>query len=214
MAFESITEFIPEIDRRLAMRESPLKIARALGLSKSIVYQYKSERFNISSPAMAEWSEEQEKAHEQRLEEGKAKIIDSLELLNTAKTRAQYLLALDLGSRYKLAGGEEKELSLASAALYWQMGQKMACEIIRQELEISGDDSASRAAEAMKSWGDTRLAILSAVDNDPQAKAAIIAALEQRRRSPLCPRSGDMGERSAGLPSGPLAAEPPPQPVK
>lgn len=214
MAFESITEHIPEIESRLAKRQSPLKIARELDLSKSIVYQYKKERFDVQGAAAVDWSEEQKKAHEQRLAEGKAPIIDSLELLNKAKARAQYLLDLELGSQYTTAEGEEKALSLASAAIYWQAGQKMACEIVRQEMELIGDDPESRKAEAMESWADTRLAILGAVDDDPEAKAAIIAALEQRRRSPIRSGSRDLGSGGPGLPSRSLAAGSPPEPVQ
>ena len=182
MAFESIAEYIPAIEERLAKGLSPLKIAKELGISKSIVYQYKKERFDLNGPAMAQWSEEQKKAHEQRLAEGKDRIVNSLELLNNAKIRAQDLVDLELGSPYMTAEGEEKALSLASAAIYWQAGQKMACEIIKQELELSGDDAESRKADAMESWADTRLAILGAVDDDPEAKEKLIAALEQRRR--------------------------------
>jgi hypothetical protein len=214
MPFESISKYITEIESRLVKRQSPLKIARDLGLSKSIVYQYKKERFDVQGAAAVDWDEEQEKSHDQRLAEGKAPIIDSLELLNKAKSRAQYLLDLDLGSAYTTAEGETKALSLASAAIYWQAGQKMTCEIIKQELELIGDDPESRKAEALESWADTRLAILGAVDNDPEAKAAIIAALEQRRRPPVCPGPGNLVEGGPGIPSRPMAAGSPPEPGK
>ncbi len=206
MAFESLQEHIPEIEERLAKGESPLKIAKKLGLSKSIVYQYKKERFNVHGPAMIQWGEEQNKSHEQRLAEGKDRIVNSLELLNKAKLRAEYLVDLELGSPYKTAEGDKKALSLVSAAIYWQVGQKMTCEIIKMEQEIAGDDAESRKADAMESWADTRLAILGAVDNDPEAKAAIIAALEQRRRSPIRTGSSALGERGSGLSSRYLAA--------
>lgn len=205
MAFESIKKHIPEIDARLAKGLSPHRIARQLGLSKSIVYQYKKERFDIQNAALDQWDEEQEKAHEERLAEGKARIVDTFELLNKAKLRAEYLIDLELDSEYKTADGELKRLSLASAAVYWQVGQKMACEIARQEQELGGDDPEGRKAGALESWADTRLAILGAVDDDPKAKAAIIAALEQRRRSPICPGSSDLGAGGPGLSSGCLA---------
>lgn len=154
MAFESISEHIAAIEERMAKGLSPLKIARELGLSKSLIYQYKKERFDLQGAAATAWNEEQQKGHNQRLAEGKAKIIDSLELLNKAKGRAQYLIELELGSAYMTAEGEEKALSLASAAIYWQVGQRMACEAIRQERELSGDDAESRKAGAMESWVD------------------------------------------------------------
>lgn len=209
--FESIAEYIPEIEERLNRKHSPARIARDLGLAKTTIYDYKRLCFNVKNAAAEEWSEEQKKGHEERLAAGKAKIIDSLELLNKAKARAEFLVDLELGSPYKLADGEEKALSLGSAALYWRQGQQMTCEIIKAELELSGDDAETRKAEALESWADTRLAILGAVDDDPEAKEKLIAALEQRRRPPLRPGPGNLGEGGPGLPSGRLAAGSPPE---
>lgn len=209
--FESIAEYIPEIEERLNRKHSPARIARDLGLAKTTIYDYKRLCFNVKNAAAEEWSEEQKKGHEERLAAGKAKIIDSLELLNKAKARAEFLVGLELGSPYKLADGEEKALSLGSAALYWRQGQQMTCEIIKAELELSGDDAETRKAEALESWADTRLAILGAVDDDPEAKEKLIAALEQRRRPPLRPGPGNLGEGGPGLPSGRLAAGSPPE---
>ena len=155
--FESIAEYIPEIEERLNRKHSPARVARELGLARTTVYDYKRLCFNVKNAAAQEWSEEQKKGHEERLAAGKAKIIDSLELLNKAKARAEFLVDLELGSPYKLADGEEKALSLGSAALYWRQGQQMTCEIIKAELELSGDDGESRMAEAMASFEDTRL---------------------------------------------------------
>ena len=209
--FESIAEYIPEIEERLNRKHSPARIARDLGLAKTTIYDYKRLCFNVKNAAAEEWSEEQKKGHEERLAAGKAKIIDSLELLNKAKARAEFLVGLELGSPYKLADGEEKALSLGSAALYWRQGQQMTCEIIKAELELSGDDAETRKAEALESWADTRLAILGAVDDDPEAKEKLIAALEQRRRPSLRPGPGNLGEGGPGLPSGQLAAGSPPE---
>jgi hypothetical protein len=207
--FESIAEDIPEIEARLLKGHRPSRIARDLGIPKTIIYDYKRLRFNIQVAATEEWSEEQKKGHEERLAAGKAKIIDSLELLNKAKARAEFLVDLELGSPYKLADGEEKALSLGSAALYWRQGQQMTCEIIKAELELSGDDGVSRIVEAMASFEDTRLAILEAVDDDPEAKQKLIEALlERRRRNSLHHGSGALGERGPGPQSGSMAAGP------
>jgi len=157
MAFESIAEHIPEIESRLAKRQSPLRIAKELGLSKSIVYQYKKERFDIQGAALEDWAEEAKKSHEQRIAEGKSRIVNSLELLNKAKLRAEFLIDLEIGSPYTTADGDEKKLSLASAAIYWQTGQKMACEITRQEQELAGEDPESRKAQALESLSDQEL---------------------------------------------------------
>jgi hypothetical protein len=197
--FESISEYIPEIEERLNRKHSPARVARELGLARTTVYDYKRLCFNVKNAAAQEWSEEQKKGHEERLAAGKAKIIDSLELLNKAKARAEFLVDLELGSPYKLADGQEKALSLGSAALYWRQGQQMTCEIIKAELELSGDDGESRMAEAMESFEDTRLAILEAVDNDPEAKQKLIEALlERRRRNSLHHGTGALGEGGPG----------------
>ena len=74
--FESIAEYIPEIEERLNRKHSPARIARDLGLAKTTIYDYKRLCFNVKNAAAEEWSEEQKKSHEERLAAGKAKIID------------------------------------------------------------------------------------------------------------------------------------------
>jgi len=54
-------------------------------------------------------------------------------------------------------------------------------------------------------WVELRTAILLAVDNYPEAKAAICDALEHRRRHALRPEAGRVGERGPGDSAGPLA---------
>ena len=207
--FESIAEDIPEIEARLLKGHRPSRIARDLSIPKTIIYDYKRLRFNIQVAATEEWSEEQKKGHEERLAAGKAKIIDSLELLNKAKARAEFLVDLELGSPYKLADGEEKELSLGSAALYWRQGQQMTCEIIKAELELSGDDGESRMADVFEQMEDTRRALLEAVDNDQEAKQKLIdTLLERRRRRALHDSPSSMGERGPGPQPGLMAAGP------
>jgi hypothetical protein len=192
--FESIRDQIPEIERRLLAKESPLKISRELNIPKTIIYDYKRYCFNLQGEAAKDWAEEQKKGHDERMAAGKEDIINTLELLNLAKKRAQYLLGLELGSAYKLADGEEKELSLASAALYWQQGQQMTCDIVKSELLLQGEDGVSRIADAMEEMEGTRLAILEAVDDDPEAQQKIVdAIMERRRRNPLLASTGNLG---------------------
>ncbi|MEI8003968.1 MAG: hypothetical protein WCG94_06490, partial [Methanothrix sp.] len=167
---------------------------------------YKRLRFNIQVAATEEWTEEQQKGHDERLAEGKAKIIDSLELLNKAKGRAQYLIDLELGSLYKLADGKEQNLSLASAALYWEQGQRMTCDIIRAELALQGEDPASRIEAAIAEFEETRLDLLEAVDDDPEAKEKFTQILlERRRRNSLQHESGHLGKGGPEPQPGPLA---------
>ncbi|MFA5354713.1 MAG: hypothetical protein WC291_10825 [Thermodesulfovibrionales bacterium] len=72
--------------------------------------------------------------------------------------------------------------------------------IEKKEAKTPPDDS-------QEDWEETRTAIVKAVDNDSEAKAAICAALEQRRRSALRPGSSDLGQGSAGVSPGPVATE-------
>ncbi len=187
--FESILPYIDRIETLLNQKKSPQKIAAELGIPEKwmTITRYKKKYFDTTKAASLAWMGEQQKPHEQRFEEGKAEIIDSLELLNLAKKRARELMNLNVGDPYTTAEGEARNVSYGVAAIYWPAGQKMACDAIRQEQEIAGDDPESKKADALQEWADTRLAILEAVDDDPEAKAAIIQALEQRRRPAVCP---------------------------
>jgi DNA invertase Pin-like site-specific DNA recombinase len=60
--FESIAEYIPEIEERLNQKHSPARIARDLGLAKTTIYDYKRLCFNVKNAAAQDWSEEQKKA--------------------------------------------------------------------------------------------------------------------------------------------------------
>lgn len=73
-------------------------------------------------------------------------------------------------------------------------------------LEIISNVSNPNTPANNGTWEETRLAIIRAVDNAPEAKEAIITALEQRRRSTICPEPGNMGEGSSRLSSRSLAA--------
>lgn len=196
MAFEILAPHIDFIEKALKDKKSPRAIASELGEPGlySTIWRYKTAVFDLNKEASLAWKQERAKSHEQRLEEGKVEIINTLEVINLGKLRARQLLGLNLKDDYETAEGEPRKLSWGSAVIYWQAGQRMICELSKAELEISGDDPESRKAEAIESWADTRLAILGAVDNDPETKEKLIDALEQKRRSPVYAGSGDLGE--------------------
>lgn len=75
-------------------------------------------------------------------------------------------------------------------------------------LEIVSNVSNPSTPANNGTWEETRLAIIRAVDNAPEAKEAIIAALEQFRGSVIRPGPGNMGEGSIRLPSRSLAEGP------
>ena len=111
----------------------------------------------------------------------------------------------------------EPDVVIMDIALKGKMDGIEAADHIREKFGIpviyltAYDDAETRKADALESWADTRLAILGAVDDDPEAKEKLIAALEQRRRPSLRPGPGNLGEGGSGLPSGQLAAGSPPE---
>lgn len=174
MAFETLAPHIDFIEKALGEKKSPRAIAKELGdpgLYQSI-RRYKIAVFDLAKEADAAWRVERAKSHEKRLEEGKAQIIDSLEVINLAKHRARQLLSLELGDEYETAEGEKRNLSLGSAAIYWPTGQRMICELSKTELELSGDDPESRKASALEDLSDAQLRAIVAAAKAPPEKGA------------------------------------------
>lgn len=160
MAFESIAEDIDQIEKLLAVGESPAAIARHLKNPKKAqtIRRYKAQVFDINHAAVEAWEVEKAKPPSERFEAGKARIIDDLEGLNLAKLRGVQLLELEIGSPYKTSGDDtEKFLSLGSAGIYWDLGTKILCMAVKQSREIAGDDPESRKADALEGLGESEL---------------------------------------------------------
>ena len=167
MAFESIRQYIDKIESLLSAGQSPRAIALGLNIPQKYqtINRYKKEVFDIQGAAREAWVCEQAKPPESRFEEGKARIVDSLELLNLAKLRSWQLLSLDIGDPYTLADGTKQHLSLASAAIHWEVGARIGTQAIKQEQEIAGDDPESREANALETLSDEHLrAIIAATE--------------------------------------------------
>lgn len=156
MAFEKLAAHIDFIEKGFADKKSPRTIAEELGEPGlwQTIRRYKIAVFDLNKEANAAWRQERAKSHEQRLEEGKAEIINTLEVLNLAKLRSRQLLRLELGQDYETAEGEPRRLSYGSAAIYWKSGQTMICDLSKAELEIAGDDPESRKANAIENLSD------------------------------------------------------------
>ena len=168
MAFEKLAPHIDFIEEGLSKKKSPRTIANELGEPGlySTIWRYKTAVFDLNKEAGLAWKMERAKNHEQRLAEGKAEIIDTLEVLNLGKLRARQLLQLNLGDEYETAEGELRHLSLGSAAIYWPTGQKMICDLSKAEMELAGDDPESRKATAIEKLSDVELdSILDALDS-------------------------------------------------
>jgi len=159
MAFEIIAPHIDFIEKALAEKKSPRAIANELGEPGlySTIWRYKTAVFDLNKEAVLTWKVERAKNHDQRLAEGKAEIINTLEVINLGKLRAKQLLQLELGSPYETAEGEPRTLSFGSAVIYWQAGQKMICDLSKAEMELAGDDPESRKATAIENLSDVEL---------------------------------------------------------
>lgn len=164
MAFEALQPHIDEIEARLAKGESLRSIARDLGVSLSTLHRYKKAVFDLEVEARRAWDEERKKNHEQRKAEGKARIVNNLELLNLVKLRAEQLLSIEAGQEYQNADGETRTMTFHTVATLWEKATKMATDAIKQELELIGDDPVSRLADGVATWAE--LVQTAADEND------------------------------------------------
>jgi hypothetical protein len=153
MAFRAIAPYIDEIEEGLKRGESPRAIAQRLGIpaKAKTIQRYKAQVFAPRKAANEAWELERSKPIEQRIAEGKVRIIETLEVVNLAKLRAMQLLQLEVGTPYRTSSGEEREMSWPSVSSYWQTGARMICDLAKIEMEIAGDDAESRKADA---WVD------------------------------------------------------------
>jgi len=164
MAFEVLQPYIDEIEARLVKGESLRSIARDLGVSLSTLHRYKKAVFDLEVEARRAWDEERKKSHEQRKAEGKARIVNNLELLNLVKLRAEQLLSIEAGQEYQNVDGEIRTVTFHTAATLWEKATKMATDAIKQELELIGDDPVSRLADGVATWAE--LVQTAADEND------------------------------------------------
>jgi hypothetical protein len=210
MAFGTLAPFIDLIEKGFGDKKSPRTIARELGQPGlySTINRYKAAVWDLRD-LVNEAKEVRAQRHDDARNKAKDEIVNTLDVVNLGKLRAKQLLDVSLGDMFAVSDGTMHALTLGSASVYWPIGSRMLFECAKLELELSGDDGESRMAEAMESFEDTRLAILEALDDDPEAKQKLIEALlERRRRSSLHHGSGALGEGGSGPQSGPMAAGP------
>jgi hypothetical protein len=210
MAFGTLAPFIDLIEKGFGDKKSPRTIARELGQPGlySTINRYTAAVWDLRD-LVNEAKEVRAQRHDDARNKAKDEIVNTLDVVNLGKLRAKQLLDVSLGDMFAVSDGTMHALTLGSASVYWPIGSRMLFECAKLELELSGDDGESRMAEAMESFEDTRLAILEALDDDPEAKQKLIEALlERRRRSSLHHGSGALGEGGSGPQSGPMAAGP------
>ena len=151
MAYESLANDIDKIEELLAKGESLKSIAAAIGKpsSRALIGRYKKEIFDLNAVANAAWLKERQKSRAERMEEGKDRIVNDLELLNTMKLNAETLSKLKLGDTYETADGQTRTMSYGSLAIHWEAGARIGIQAIKQSQEIAGDDPESRKAETL-----------------------------------------------------------------
>lgn len=194
MAFESIAAYIDKIEEGFAKKQSPQFIAQTLGIQKKwkTIERYKAAVWDLKD-LVDDAREIRAAKHDDKRNEAVEEIVDTLELINLGKLRAKQLLSVSLGDEFEVSDGTKHRLTFGSASIYWPVGTQMLKDMAKLEMELGGDDPESRKAAAMESWEETRLAILGAVDNDPEAKQRLIEVLEQRRRPTICTESSHVG---------------------
>lgn len=172
--FKVLQPVLADVEKGLAAKKSPRQIAKELGNPGlySSIRNYKLAVFDIGKAAGEAWRQEQAKGHDERIAEGKAEIVDNLEVINLGKLRAKQLLTPALGDEVELADGTKGRMTLGVASVYWPQGTKMLAEMVKLEMEILGDDPESRKADAMAGLSDEEL--------DKQIEELIHAELERR----------------------------------
>ena len=149
-----------------------------------------SAHFNNHYNVQTEAREQYHKSQEQLVEDAKAQLTD-LQILDEL-IQDGHIIHAGLSKQIKEL---KDKFSVPLPAVTMLNGAATEiCRAIKTKQELLGEDPESKKADSMASWDDTGLAILMAVDNDPEAKAKIITALEQRRRSSVSARSSDLGE--------------------
>jgi len=199
MAFGSLAPFIDLIEKGFADKKSPRTIAKELGNPNlySTINRYKVAVWNLKD-LVSDAKEIRAKKHDEARGQAVEEVVKTLDILHLGLRRAKALLDVNLGDAFAVSDGTMHVLTLGSASVYWPIGMHMLFEGAKLEIELCGDDDLTRLEQAMEDWEETRLAIIKAVEDDPEAKKKILDALEKERRSDIRPRSGHLDKRSSG----------------
>jgi hypothetical protein len=166
MEFESIAEYLDQIETLLVQDTSPKAIADQLGIpeKQKTIYRYKKKVFDFNKAASVDWTAEKQKGHEERFKAGKDRIVDNFEFLNKLKLKADTLLDFNVGDEYK-SGDTSKTISPGSLAEIYAKAGQIGTAAIKVEQELAGDDPESRKANALEDLNESELReILSVLD--------------------------------------------------
>lgn len=161
MVFEVLAPYINDINDMLAAGEGATAISKKLGIPgrRPTIQRYKIEVYDKKIAEVAEKVVDAEKAL--RPEEWVAVGVDrevmrrkNLELMHK---NALALQSVQIGQEFTDADGNKREVTIGTAAAFWDTGHRIAATAIRLDQEISGNDPESRKAAAMEGWGEPEL---------------------------------------------------------
>ena len=162
MAFESIAEYIDQIEEGFGHKESPASIAKRLDIPEKAktIRRYKIAVWDLKD-LVAESKEERAAHHDSRRESAKIEIIKSLDLIEKIKMRAWQHLDWQVGDEYGSVNENGQPVNRKASpgqVINWHhQAADMATKALKAELELAGDDPESKKAGAMQSWVDLML---------------------------------------------------------
>ena len=157
MAFESIAEYLDQIENGFGRKESPAAIAKRLGIPEKskTISRYKLAVWDLKD-LVSDAKEKRAQKHDTQRDAAVDEIVNTIDLINLGKLRAKQLMSINLGDEFDTGEGKHR-LTLGSASIYWPVGSKMMAESVRLEMELGGDDPESRKASALESLSDSEL---------------------------------------------------------
>ncbi len=173
MAFESIAEYIDQVEEGFGRKESPASIAKRLGIPEKArtIRRYKIAVWDLKD-LVAESKEERAANHDSRRESAKIEIIKSLDLIDKIKMRAWQHLDWEPGMTYQTSDGP-RIVTPGQVIAWHHQASEMAAKALKAELELSGDDPESRKAGALESLteaeADARLKELLTILNETRS---------------------------------------------
>ncbi|MFA5408924.1 MAG: hypothetical protein WC343_09170 [Bacilli bacterium] len=178
MAFESIAEYIDQVEEGFGRKESPASIAKRLGIPEKAktIRRYKIAVWDLKD-LVAESKEERAANHDSRRESAKIEIIKSLDLIDKIKMRAWQHLDWQVGDEYGSVnenGQPVKRKASPGQVINWHhQATDMAAKALKAELELAGDDPTSRMAGSIESLSeaeaDARLKELLTILNETRS---------------------------------------------
>ena len=178
MAFESIAEYIDQVEEGFGRKESPASIAKRLGIPEKAktISRYKIAVWDLKD-LVAESKEERAANHDSRRESAKIEIIKSLDLIDKIKMRAWQHLDWQVGDEYGSVnenGQPVKRKASPGQVINWHhQATDIAAKALKAMLELAGDDPTSRMAGSIESLSeaeaDARLKELLTILNETRS---------------------------------------------